>query len=350
MNSRERVLTACAFERPDRIPRFDGFWEYPESWQERFGSPDGLSDISIWVPDETSNPLGARLIKEEGGDYYYVDSWGHTKRSRPGAYFEEYIKALIPLGVDPDSVQFDSPTLDARYLGGCKDEPEFNKKLDEGKSKWCVFGKTGGPYLRTTFVRGEAQFLIDIAEDPELAKALADKVGDHITAVGVEEIKRWKLQDTGIFIYDDMAYNDNPFFSPKSFEKVFLPAYRRMIKAYKEAGAKYVFLHSDGNIRPILDMLIDAGIEGLNPLERRAKMDPFEIRKTYPKVVLTGGMCNSHTLINGPIEKIVREAKELIDLGKDGGVVIGTHSVSPEVPIEHFAAYHETCLTYGNFE
>lgn len=52
---------------------------------------------------------------------------------------------------------------------------------------------------------------------------------------------------------------------------------------------------------------------------------------------------------HGPVERIQAEAREIIDLGRKGGIVIGTHSVSPEVPIEHFAAYHETCLTDGNF-
>jgi uroporphyrinogen decarboxylase len=146
-----------------------------------------------------------------------------------------------------------------------------------------------------------------------------------------------------------MAYNDGPMFGPASFEKVFLSAYRRMIKAYKEAGARYVFLHSDGDIRPLLDMLIDAGIDGINPLERRAHMDAVELRKRYPGLILTGGMCNTDTLINGPISRIQAEARQLIDLGREGGLIIGTHSVSPEIPLEHFAAYDEMCRTYGNF-
>jgi uroporphyrinogen decarboxylase len=190
---------------------------------------------------------------------------------------------------------------------------------------------------------------MDIAGDPPLAKAIADKVGDHLTAVGVEEIRRWSLAETGIWIYDDMAYNHGPMFRPESFEKVFLPAYRRMIAAYKAAGARYVFLHSDGDIRPILPMLVEAGIDGINPLERRANMDVVTLRKRFPRLIMTGGMDNTDTLIHGPIEKIQAEAREIIDLGRDGGIVIGTHSVSPEIPIDHFAAYLDTCLTYGSF-
>lgn len=348
MNSRDRVLAACAFERPDRIPTFDSFWEYPGSWRQRLGDPDALTDVKIWVPEEAPFPTRARHLKQEGGWVYEVDSYGRTVRRRQDAYFVETLDVPIPPGTDVDDIIFDPPDLDERYLLGTT-PAKMSATLERDKERHCVFAKTGGPYLRTTYVRGEQQFLMDIAGDPPLAKALADKMADHLMAVGIEQMRRWSLHDTGIFIYDDMAHNLGPMFSPRSFEKVFLPAYRRMVRAYKGAGARYVFLHSDGDVRPILDMLVDAGIDGLNPLERRANMDIVHVRERYPDLILIGGMDNTDTLINGPVERVVAEAQEIIDLGRDGGVIIGTHSVSPEIPLEHFCVYRDTCLNYGRF-
>ena len=138
-------------------------------------------------------------------------------------------------------------------------------------------------------------------------------------------------------------------FSPRAFETVLLPAYRRMIAAYRGAGARYVLLHSDGDIRPLLDMLVDAGIDGLNPLERRAGMAIEEIRKLFPRLILVGGMCNTDTLVNGPARRVREEALRIVEMGRDGGVIIGTHSVSPEIPLEHFAAYREVCETHGRY-
>ncbi len=347
---RTACLTACEFRQPERIPRFDSFWEYPDSWRERLGPLDGLTDVAIWYPDETAFPARARQLNRAGGWIYEVDGWGRTIRHKPGVYFDETVEVPIGAGVDPDSIAFDSPHYDARYLQGCASPAEMLAALARAKQAHCVFGKTGGPYLRTTYVRGEAQFLMDIGDDYLLAKALADKMADHLIAVGIEEIRRWSLQETGIWIYDDMAYNNGPMFSPASFEKVFLPAYRRMVQAFKSAGAHYVFFHSDGDIRPLLDMLVDAGIDGINPLERRANMDALELRKKYPHLILTGGMCNTDTLVNGPIARIQKEAHQLIDLGRDGGLIIGTHSVSPEIPLENFAAYDDICRTYGIFK
>jgi len=349
MTSKERVLAACEFRRPDRIPRFDPFWQFPDSWPEFVGPLEEINDISIWAPDETAVPSRARFIKEEGDRLYYVDGWGRTWRRGHETYFDETLDVLMPAGTDIEFIRFEPPDMDSRYLMGYAGEAERDEALNKAKEQFCVFGKTGGPYIRTTLLRGETQFLMDIAQDPDLAKALADKTADHLTGIGIEEIRRFGLRETGIWIYDDMAYNDGPMFSPASFEKVFLPAYQRMIRAYKQAGAKYVFLHSDGNVRPILDMLVDAGIDGLNPLERRAGMNIAEIRKRYPRLILVGGMCNTDTMINGPRERIEAEAREIIDIGRDGGVVIGTHSLGPDVPIENYLAYHNVCRTYGDF-
>lgn len=354
----ERVLAACAFRRPDRIPRIDNFWEVPEGWAERLGEPlEQISDVAIWCPNEGILPTRARRIEEKGGWVYEVDAWGRTVRRRAGAYFSETLEVALPPGADPDALTFDRPDLDLRFAlyppdpqrGAYTAQAATAAALREAKAQHCVFGKTGGPYLRSTYVRGETQFLIDIAADPSLARAIADKVGHLLTAVGVQEIHRWALQETGIWIFDDMAYNNGPMVSPGAFEEIFLPAYRRMIKAYKEAGARYVFFHSDGDVRLLLPMLVDAGIDGLNPLEPRAHMDIVALRRQYPNLILAGGMDNSDTLLRGPAERVRAEARAIIDLGRDGGVIIGTHSISPEIPFELFYAYHETCRTYGVF-
>lgn len=363
MNSDERVLAACAFEAPDRIPRIEFFGEYPKSWEERLGPVDRVNDVIIWSPNEGTFPTRARNIQEREGYIYEIDRWGRTVRSRRDAYFSETLEVPIRDDIDIDAIHFDPPDLDIRFLQvetetildaplieGARDPITIRRALQQAREQGCVFGKTGGPYLRSTYVRGEAQFLMDIGSDPGLAKALADKMADHLTAVGIQEIKRWALHETGMWIFDDMAYNSGPMFSPDSFEKVFLPAYRRMIGAYKEAGARYVCFHSDGDIRLLLDMLIDAGIDGINPVEPRANMKMAELRKRYPGLILTGGMDNTDTLINGPIERIQSEAREIIDVGRDGGVLIGSGSIGPEVSLENFAAYAEVCGTYGNFE
>ena len=77
---------------------------------------------------------------------------------------------------------------------------------------------------------------ISYSADPTLAAELAMRTAMHLTQVGVEELRRWELQDTGIWIFDDMAATKGPMFSPATAERVLAPAWDYMVKAYREAG------------------------------------------------------------------------------------------------------------------
>ncbi len=192
--------------------------------------------------------------------------------------------------------------------------------------------------------------MIDIASDPEFARTLADRMGDFLTGIGLEALERSGLYHTGIWIYDDIAYNHNPMCSPASFERVFLPTYRRMVRAFKGAGAKKVILHSDGNIAPLLDMLIDAGFDGINPVEPKAGMDVVALKETYGgRLAFVGGMCNARVLPAGSFEEIRRETRRILEAGRDGGIVIGSHSIGDDVPVASYECYHATVREEGRF-
>lgn len=352
-NAQQRVLRACRFEQPDRVPRFESFRRYPESWRQQLGGRDGLTDVAIWYPDETPFSSRSQRLKEESGYIYEIDSWGRTLRRATEAHFVETLQNAIGGHSDLEKMEFDPPDFSSRYLTG-KSAPaitfssqgEMEQSLRVDKRKHCVFGRTGGPFACSTYLRGESEFLNDIVADPSFAQAIAEKITDHLIGIGRQELCRWDLYETGIWIYDDMADNNGPMLSPTSFEQVFLPSYRRMISAFKSAGASYVFLHSNGDIRGLLDMLIDAGIDGLHPLERLANMDMASIRHQYPKLILVGGMCSARTLVRGTAAEIEAEASEIIDLGRNGGVILGTDSVNPEIPLKNFLIYHECCLRH----
>ncbi|MEK7397285.1 MAG: uroporphyrinogen decarboxylase family protein, partial [Candidatus Poribacteria bacterium] len=187
--------------------------------------------------------------------------------------------------------------------------------------------------------------------DPEFAKALADRVADHIAEIGKESLRRGDLYDTGLWIYDDMGSNLQPLMSPKSFEKIFLPGYRRMVKAFKSAGAAKVIMHSDGNIEPLLDMIIDAGIDGINPVEPKAGLNIPRLKAKYgKKLAYIGGMCNANVLPFGTYADIEAQAGEIIECAKDGGVAIGAHSIGPDISVKNYMHYHEFVMREGNFE
>ena len=114
-----------------------------------------------------------------------------------------------------------------------------------------------------------------------------------------------------------------------------------MVSAFKQAGAARVVLHSDGYIGPLLDMLVTAGVEGINPVEPRTGLHIPTLKAKYgDRLAYIGGMCNSHVLPQGPEAAIREQARQILEAGRDGGVIIGAHSIGPDIPVRNYLCYH----------
>ena len=105
--------------------------------------------------------------------------------------------------------------------------------MAELKARYAVFAKTGGPFIRTGFMRGEQQWLLDLAADPRMATELVMRTARHLTAIGLEELRRWDLYDTGVWIFDDMAATKGPLFSPATAERILAPAWELMVSSFR---------------------------------------------------------------------------------------------------------------------
>jgi uroporphyrinogen decarboxylase len=211
-----------------------------------------------------------------------------------------------------------------------------------------IFIKIGGPYLRSSFLRGDYQWFIDIAEDPQFAGIVASRITEHLIAVGIEALHRSNLPDTSVWIFDDIASNNGLLISPKSYERLFLPQVQRMVEAFKEAGVAHVGYHSDGDIRSVLDGLVDAGISILNPVEPRANMDVVELRRRYgQRLAFVGGLCNSLILPTGSDKEVRNHVEHVLSAADDGGLVIGSHSISNDVTQKRYELFMEILHQYG---
>lgn len=352
MSSHERVMKALNFEQPDRVPRCELFWpEFVDKWRREKGLPDSASiyqhyrtpDILIAVGEEGIQPSGVGVVKSDDEYVWQRDSWGRVIKIRKGAWMQLPVEAALNDRRDLDKLDFEPADLDSRY-------EMVEATLPEMKKHYCLFAKTGGPFLRGTFIRGEEDFLMDMAEDPDWAAEFVMRLTDHLTQVGLEELRRFDLYETGAWIYDDIAANWGPMMSPQTWEKVFHPAYCKMIETWKRAGARRVLFHSDGNIWPVLDMLVEAGVDGINPLEYRASMDAVEVRKRYGnKLAILGGICNSEILPKGDKETIKQHVLRILSVGREGGLLIGSHSIGPDTPIESYDYYVELLDEYGQY-
>ena len=348
MTSTQRVLAALDFRRPDRVPRYDNYWpEFIDAWRAEKGLPPeadiaqhyGL-DVQIVIPDESPFPSQGRVLEEDDCCSLVRTGWGVVERHRHSAKFFERLDGPLPDKGLMDGLVFESPTLDSRFAPVAE--------VEALKSAYCVFVKTGGPYLRTSNLRGTTQWLVDLAEDEGFAHELAFRVTRHITAVGLEAIRRYDLAGTGIWFFDDMASNAGPMFSPRTFERVFLPCYRWMCDQYRAAGVERILLHCDGNIEVILDMLLDIGIQGIHPVEPKAGMDVVRLREKYGRrLAMLGGLDNAHILPRGSDEEVVAHVRRVLEVGRDGGLVIGGHSIGPDISAQRYDLVHRTILDPG---
>jgi uroporphyrinogen decarboxylase len=105
-----------------------------------------------------------------------------------------------------------------------------------------------------------------------------------------------------------------------------------------------VLFHSDGNLNPILGDLVDAGIDGLNPIETLAGMDVPDIHRRYPHLFLCGGIDVSQLLPHGTPQHVREAVRRAID-GAGGRLMVGSSTeLNNEVPLENYLALRETVL------
>ena len=364
VKSTQRVKAAFNFEPLDYMPLFDQYWGgFVAAWRERHGLPPRSNiplddivyddeDIQSYfhidmykaIPDEAPWP-GLRMeIRRDGKHVVEQDGWGRVVRRLATSPYGVPLEVRLPNKDDLEGLQFESPSLDRRYNTMLSQI----SRIQQLPRQPYIFIKVGGPYLRSSFLRGEQQWYVDIAEDPPFTEAIASRVTDHLIAIGVEALHRSGLQSTSVWIFDDIASNRGPLISPKSYERLFLPQVRRMVTAFKGAGAAHVGYHSDGDLRPVLDGLVDAGISILNPVEPRANMDVVALRRRYGKqLAFVGGLCNSFILPHGSNDEVRAHVDHVLSVADDGGLVIGSHSISNDVTQERYHLVMEILHEHG---
>lgn len=142
----------------------------------------------------------------------------------------------------------------------------------------------------------------------------------------------------------DIACNTGLLLSPRFLRLALKPALAKIVNAYYAQGIKVVY-HSEGDLREILDDLIDAGVDGINPLSPSENMDPVEIRALYPDLILWGGIDERAVLAEGRPDQVRREVRRVVR-GVGPGLILGSSGgVHPACPIENLVttirALHE---------
>jgi hypothetical protein len=146
-----------------------------------------------------------------------------------------------------------------------------------------------------------------------------------------------------VFMGDDIAFKSGPMLSPAWLKANYFHRLERIVSAYHARGVKVLF-HSDGNLMSILDDLVAAGIDGLNPIEVLADMDVATIHRRHPELFIAGAIDVSQLLPFGTAQQVKDTVRRTIDAA-EGRIMIGsTTELNNEVPLENYLALREAVL------
>jgi len=143
----------------------------------------------------------------------------------------------------------------------------------------------------------------------------------------------------GIWLYEDLGYKNGLFASPRMLGELIFPYYHEMVAFFHGYGLPVV-LHSCGSTAAALPLIIEAGFDALNPMERKAKdNDPFLFAEKYgDRLAFVGGL-DTRVFETNDRDLIRREVAGYVDGMKARGarlVFASDHSISPNTRYDSY--------------
>jgi uroporphyrinogen decarboxylase len=154
-----------------------------------------------------------------------------------------------------------------------------------------------------------------------------------------------------LVVEDDIANTHAPMISPEHFREFINPYNKQLVDRGHELGLKVV-RHSDGNLWSLLDMLLETGYDGLNPLEPQAGMDLKKVKAHCgDQICLLGNIDCLELLPDGTPEQVDAAVKQAIEDAAAGGgyIVCSSNSLHPAVNPENCIAMFEATKKYGRY-
>jgi len=336
MNSRERVLTALRGEVADRVP-------YCELGVDRAlaaqllawpgpGSQAANLEANTYTVEE-AKAIAEALHMDNISYVLRAPIYAQKRAGVDGRLF--YGAGMIESEADLSLLELPDPYDDALY----EEAAAFAQA--KGPYAACLVTRIG--IFPTMLSLGLERFSIALYENRSLIETVLDRYCDW-TAVVAERV--CKLGFDLFISTDDMAFKSAPYFSPRVFRELVLPRYRRV----REKITLPWVVHSDGNLMPFLDDLVELGIAGLHPLEKGA-MDIRAVKRDYGDRICLLGNVDLNLLGMATPDEVDREVRELIrDVGPGGGYIVTSgNSLAGYLLPENVVALAEAAQRYGRY-
>jgi len=347
MTGIERVYRALDLEEPDRVPRGELDIHY-EMVAAILGS-------SISDPFEAHvkfrNLLNIDLINVvglEGGPK--VDLIGRTDKGYP--MYRDWIgNEWMESGKTRQITKYGLATTDDMK---CFRMPDLclyrasNVKRWVERTDFCVFAQVGGAFDSVYPLMGLENYVKTLYRRPDALKRVA------------EEVYRFNLGAIRMFaeagahlilVGDDLAYDSGPFIPPNLMREYVFPYMASEVSEAHRLGLPSM-LHSDGNVTPIIEDIVEAHFDGLHSLQPNAGVDIVAVKRRWgDRLCLMGNMDLDYLMTLGRTDEVEREVKWLMrEVAPGGGYILSTaNSLTRYTPPENALAMYRTAQKYGNY-
>lgn len=371
MNVRERFLATMRFESASPRPLWE--WHYLEDTVERWHG-EGLPQ-DVYLPDSSADPgkgipIGTYFGLDRGQPYcqgelayvpvntamvppFEVRCLAEDERTRT-LIDEEGVRKQVLKNVVPAMPRFLEFPVKTRT-----DFEEMKRRYDPASperypdaGRWAAFKAEAarrdaplglvfdGFFGRLRRWMGLENLLYTLHDDPTWFEAMCDFHTGFILSTIRRAVEEVSIDYVNI--WEDMAYKNGPLMSPKQVRRYMLDGYRAIADFLRSHGVDIIFVDCDGNIDLLIPIWLEAGINGVWPLEVAAGMDPVALRRKYGRDLLLVGGIDKRELSQGREQVYAEVMKKVPGLNEEGGYIPTVdHSVPPDVPFENYACFRQ---------
>ena len=347
MNARERFLAAMRFEPVDHCPLWEwGPWAHTLERWKREGMPgDRAPQYAECDPRPGCGvnfgmvPAFERVVLEETPEKItYIDERGVTMVELRAKELSMPHWLDFPLKTPADWVK-----MRERYDPASPERCPADLKARVDNAHAAGQPVVIGQQRDLSFfgaVRGwmgAEGAMLAFYDQPEMVGEMMEFLADfHV------EVLRRALDIAPIdyvVCWEDMAFKTASLISPKMFKQYLSPGYKRIADFVRSRGIDVIFVDSDGNVEELIPLWIEAGVNGVYPMEVQSGMDVVELRKTYGRDLLMMGGLDKRVLAQGPAA-IDRELERKLPVAEQGGYIPTIdHSLPPDISYDNFVHY-----------
>ena len=267
----------------------------------------------------------------------YTDNWGCRWENKGEGLWGQCVSHSLADWGDLDKLPI--PDIETQDDYTVRDWDAIRRAIIESREAGRITSGSVGRYLfsRLWYLRGFEDLMIDFATDEPRLQKLIDIIVEYRLR---EEHKYFAIGVDKMGFGDDFGTQRMSFISPKSFRRWITPALKRLFQPSKERGL-VVHVHSDGYIMELIDDIIEAGADVINPQDLCNGIDDLA-REVKGRICINLDI-DRQTVVPFGSPKDIRELirEEVMKLGSPEGGLQMLCGIYPPTPLENIEALFE---------